>query len=107
MARAAGKENEGQLSPEKIRFHESLNRKFSMRLAAAKPKIFLGPELNCALMTPEEFDAVEEYDENYRYELIHGVLIVNPPPLPAETGSNEELRYWLKNYKELYPRGQQ
>ena len=25
-------------------------------------------------MTPEEFDAIEDWDENYRYELIRGVL---------------------------------
>ena len=37
-------------------------------------------------MTPEEFDALEEYDENYRYELVHGVLVVTPIPLAEETG---------------------
>jgi hypothetical protein len=30
------------------------------------------------LLTPEEFDAITEYDENDRYELIHGVLVVKP-----------------------------
>ncbi len=53
-----------------------------MRAALAEPKIVLGPELNGALMTPEEFDAVEECDENYRNELIHGVLIAAPAQLP-------------------------
>ena len=32
-------------------------------------------------MTPEEFDAADDFAENYGYELIHGVLIVSPPPL--------------------------
>ena len=40
----------------------------------------LGPASNGMLMTPEEFDAVEEFDPQYRYELVHGVLIVNPIP---------------------------
>jgi hypothetical protein len=31
----------------------------------------LGPDSAGLLMTPEEFDAVEEYDENYRYELVN------------------------------------
>ncbi len=31
-----------------------------MKSALAEPKIVLVPELNGALMTPEEFDAVEE-----------------------------------------------
>ena len=30
------------------------------------------------LMTPEEFDAVTEYDDRFRYELIRGVLVVSP-----------------------------
>lgn len=29
------------------------------------------------LLTPEEFDAVQEYDDCYRYELMFGVLVVN------------------------------
>ena len=29
-------------------------------------------------MTPAEFDAFENWDEDYRYELVHGVLIVTP-----------------------------
>jgi Uma2 family endonuclease len=65
-----------------------------------KPKIILGPELNGTLMTPEEFDAVEDYDDNYVYELIHGVLVVNPIPLEAEVGPNEYLGHLLLAYWE-------
>jgi len=57
------------------------------------------------LMTPEEFDAVTEYDENYRYELIHGVLVVNPIPNPEETGPNELLGHLLLRYQEEHPNG--
>lgn len=67
----------------------------------------LVPSLESAgiLLTPEEFDAIEEYDENYRYELIHGVLVVNSIPLPEESGPNELLGYYLLSYKLLHPQG--
>jgi Uma2 family endonuclease len=67
--------------------------------------LVLGPELAGTLMTPEEFDAVEEYDENYRYELIHGVLVVTPIPLGEETDPNEYLGYLLRLYQEQHPEG--
>jgi hypothetical protein len=56
-------------------------------------------------MTPEEFDAVERYNENYRYELIHGVLVVSPLPLAQETGPNELLGNLLFVYHEQNPQG--
>jgi hypothetical protein len=34
----------------------------------------LGPALNGTLMAPAEFDAVGDYEDGWRYELIHGVL---------------------------------
>ena len=37
----------------------------------------LVPELAGILLSPEEFDAVEECDELYNYELVHGVLVVD------------------------------
>jgi Uma2 family endonuclease len=69
-------------------------------VAQRKPRTILGPELNGTLMTPEEFDAVEDYDENYVYELIHGVLVVNPIPLETEVGPNEYLGHLLLAYWE-------
>jgi Uma2 family endonuclease len=71
----------------------------------AEPKMVLGPESAGMLMTPEEFDAIEDYDENYRYELIHGVLVVSPLPLPQETGPNELLGHYLLAYQESHPQG--
>src|SRR5437870_12543584 len=65
----------------------------------------LGPEAAGVLMTPEEFDAIAEYDENYRYELVHGVLVVNPIPLAEETGPNELLGHWLLDYQANHPQG--
>jgi Uma2 family endonuclease len=67
--------------------------------------LIVGPESAGILMTPEEFDAIEEYDECYRYELIHGVLVVNPIPLPEETGPNELLGHLLIKYREEHPQG--
>jgi Uma2 family endonuclease len=59
------------------------------------------------LMTPEEFDAIGEgdYDENYRYELVEGVLVVHSIPLPDETDPNELLGYLIRLYQETHPQG--
>jgi Uma2 family endonuclease len=65
--------------------------------------VYLCPELAGTLMTPEEFDAVTDYEEGYVYELIHGVLVVNPIPLAAETGPNERLGVLLYLYQVDHP----
>lgn len=65
----------------------------------------LGPEHNGILMTPEEFDAIEEWDEDWRYELIYGVLIVNAIPSPQQRGPNGELLRLLLNYHDSHPQG--
>jgi len=65
----------------------------------------LGPESNGMPMTPEEFDAVEDWDDNYRYELVRGVLIVVPPAGIGETNPNDELGYWLRCYRDNHPQG--
>ena len=65
----------------------------------------IGPGSAGILMTPEEFDAIEEYDENYRYELIHGVLVVTPIPLEMEAYPNETLGGLLFVYKRHHPLG--
>jgi Uma2 family endonuclease len=76
-----------------------------MSSAETEAPVVLGPELAGTLMTPEEFDAVEEADENYVYELINGVLVVSPPPLEGERGPNEELGYLLLFYREHHRQG--
>lgn len=60
---------------------------------------------NGTLMTPEEFDAVEHWDELYHFELIRGVVIVSPPPAEGERDPNEELGYWLRRYRDDHPLG--
>src|SRR5207253_1756028 len=77
----------------------------AMNQIAEMTEIVLGPDWNGAALTPEEFDAIEEYDENYTYELIHGVVVVNPIPLGEETGPNEFLGHLLIVYRGDHPQG--
>ncbi len=58
-------------------------------------------------MTPEEFDSLPEsaFDDRYRYELIHGVLVVVPPPGAAERSPNDELAFLLRLYRGTHPQG--
>ena len=51
----------------------------------------IGPDSAGIAMTPEEFDEITDYDELYRYELIHGVLVVAIIPLESEACPNERL----------------
>jgi Uma2 family endonuclease len=67
-------------------------------------QLLLGPHSSGAPLTPEEFDAAD-FEEGWRYELIHGVLIVSPPPLRKERDPNEELGHWLRSYQEDHPQG--
>jgi Uma2 family endonuclease len=65
----------------------------------------LGRHSNGMLMTPQEFDAATDFDELYSYELIHGVLIVSPPPGESERDPNGELDHLLRAYKSGHPAG--
>jgi Uma2 family endonuclease len=71
----------------------------------APPRIVLGLGMAGIYLTPEEFDAIEDVDREYRYELINGRLIVTPPPLEAERGPNEELGHRLLTYRDSHPQG--
>ena len=63
-----------------------------------------GPECNGLLMTPDEFDR-GEFAEGWRYELVNGVLIVSPSPLPNERNPNDYLGHLLFSYQESHPQG--
>lgn len=65
----------------------------------------LTPQMAGMRMSPEEFDAVEEWGEDYFYELVQGVLVVVPPPSEGERGPNELLGHWLLHYREHHPQG--
>ncbi len=75
-----------------------------MATAVAIPAI--GPESAGVLLSPEEFDAVADFAEGYRYELVRGVLVVTPIPSEMEAGPNETLGGLLFLYRELHPLGQ-
>jgi Uma2 family endonuclease len=75
-----------------------------MATAIEKRIIPYGPPDAGLPMTLDEFDEAE-FEEGYRYELIHGVLVVTPPPLEEERDANEELGRWLRNYQEQHPQG--
>jgi Uma2 family endonuclease len=56
-------------------------------------------------MTPEEYDVVRSFDNDYCYELIHGVLVVTPFASEAERSPNELLGHWLWDYGRQDPHG--
>jgi len=76
-----------------------------MSTVAVRNKLVLGADSAGMFLTPEEFDAIEDYDENCRYELIRGVLVVSPIPSEAQADSNEDLAYLLRHYQESHRRG--
>ncbi|QDV72399.1 Uma2 family endonuclease [Botrimarina mediterranea] len=71
----------------------------------AAPPPALGPECNGMLLTPAEYDAVEDWEPDYRYELVNGVLIVAPPPGFGERSPNDYLGHLLYRYQEQHPSG--
>jgi Uma2 family endonuclease len=56
-------------------------------------------------MSPDEFDAIEEWDDDFNFELVRGVLIVVPPVSEGERGPNDKLGYLLQFYKDYHPQG--
>lgn len=64
----------------------------------------LGPGAAGMRLSAKEFDQAE-FVRGWRYELIDGVLVVNPAPLPQERGPNERLGYWLLQYQEFHAQG--
>jgi hypothetical protein len=67
--------------------------------------VVLGLDCNGLRLTPEEFDAAAEYDENYTYEIINGVVVVNPIPLAEEAGPKELLGIYLYLYRTAHAQG--
>lgn len=56
-------------------------------------------------MTLAEFDAINDFEEGYRFELINGVVVVTPEPAPSHWSANDELGRLLRNYGEDHPQG--
>ena len=76
-----------------------------MSVLGASVVLKLTPELAGILLSPEEFDAIEDCEELYTYELVHGVLVVAPPPDIGEREPNGQLGHLLRSYKEQHPQG--
>jgi len=66
---------------------------------------FIDATFNGMSMSPEEFDAIEDWDPAYEYELIRGVVIVNPIASEGEADPNCELGMTLRAYQVLMPQG--
>lgn len=75
-----------------------------MDALASQFTIPYGPRDAGIPLTLDEFEAAD-FEEGYRYELIHGVLVVNAAPLEEERDANDELGYWLRDYKASHPQG--
>jgi Uma2 family endonuclease len=60
---------------------------------------------NGIYMTAEEFEAINDWDENYRYELIEGVVVVNPAVSTGEADPNDDLGHLLRSYQDSHPNG--
>lgn len=69
------------------------------------PVIRLDAGWNGLAMTPEEFDAVQDWDDDYEYELIRGTVIVNPIPSEGEADPNGELEVLFRAYQATHPQG--
>lgn len=57
------------------------------------------------MMSPDEFDAVADYDDSVNYELIKGVLVVTPMASNSELAPNQLLGFWLLTYGQNHPEG--
>jgi Uma2 family endonuclease len=75
-----------------------------MATATIKTKRTYGPDSAGLRLTPREFDEAE-FADDWRYELIDGVLVVTPPPLEEERGPNDALGHWLRTYQETHLEG--
>lgn len=65
----------------------------------------IGPRSAGLRLTAREFDAIDGYDDRYRYELIRGVLVVSPIAGPWEADPNSELGFLLRLYQYQHPEG--
>lgn len=69
------------------------------------PVTRIDASFNGVEMTPEEFDSIDDWDPAFEYELIRGVVIVNPLPSGAETDSVDALGQLLRNYQDQHANG--
>jgi Uma2 family endonuclease len=65
----------------------------------------LTSDMNGMSMTVDDFRAATDEEPGYRFELLHGVLIVSPAPAAGERDPNGELEYLLRHYQRTHPAG--
>lgn len=77
------------------------------KLSPPVPTFLLNRDTAGLRMTTEEFDAIGEgqYDEDYRYELVDGVLVVNPIEREGHSQPNDHLGFLLREYQLRHPEG--
>ena len=73
-------------------------------VALKSTSVVLGPDANGISMGTNEFDS-SEFDRDYRYDLVRGIVIVSPSPSRKERDPNEELGFLLRSYKRTHPDG--
>ena len=71
---------------------------------AAAPT-YLDADSAGSLMTGAEFDAVEDADPDFRYQLIHGVVVVSRPPVRPHERLVDQFAYLLRKYQFEHPNG--
>jgi Uma2 family endonuclease len=67
-------------------------------------RLHLSPAAAGSTLAPSEFDAAD-FEQGFRYELIKGVLVVSPATSMNERDPNEELGYWLRDYRDHHHDG--
>jgi Uma2 family endonuclease len=78
-----------------------------MSVTVSHPTVLqLGPGAAGLSLTAAEFDAAQ-CEPGWRYELIQGVLVVNPAPLAQERSPNQLLGNLLWAYQQTHPNGSQ
>jgi Uma2 family endonuclease len=76
-----------------------------MKTAVRRVLVRLGRASSGMRLIPAEFDAVTVFDRRYRYELIHGVVVVAPIPADSQCSPNDYLGYLFYSYQENHPDG--
>ena len=72
---------------------------------APAPASYLDEDSAGLLMTGAEFDAIEECDPFFRYQLIRGVVVVSRPPVAAHERYVDRFGYLLQKYMFEHPNG--
>jgi len=76
-----------------------------MSISESHTRYRLDAASNGMVMPPEDFDLIKDFDDEFCYELVNGVVIVNSIPSEAESDPNDELGFLLRDYQRNHPQG--